>query len=422
MHSENQNKKLKFQRWFAIWQSILRTQRSNLGLFYKKLQATEKLPRIKRAGIFLLGIVIAIWVIKGCSPKPSPAFTPPKVIVQVPASKIMTDYITQTGTLIAFNSVDLVARIEGFLEKINFVDGSFVDKGQLLFIIEPQPYLDQLKEAQDTVISDEATYGYDQIELARQQRMYKQNATSLNSVQEWETKVQKSKAELDKSKASENSAAITYSYTHVLSPFKGRIGRHLVDIGNLVGNGAATTLATVDQIDPIYVYFNLNELDLIKVRQAAKEYGIKPEDLSDIPVYASLQDRSDFSHEGRLNFVNTGLNASTGTLEFRALLPNPKFELLPGLFVKVRVPLGPPSQKLIVPATSVQYDQRGAYVTVVDPQQIAQIRRVITGEIDGSDMVITKGLTGKDRVIISGLQNVTPGNQVLSIEQGRQTT
>ncbi len=422
MASEKRRKSLKqylrtgeFRQKLNAWHPKLQVLFARVKSFFQHQAGERSRDRWKRIAILLVVVFVIIRLLRGCIPQPEPIYPAPQVVVQSPIAKMITNYVTQTGTLVAFNSVDLVARVEGFLDKIDFVDGAFVKKGQLLFIIEPQPYLDQLKEAKDAVISDQATYEYDKIEYARQQRMYKQNATSLNSVQQWETKVQKSKAELDKAKANEDSTAITYSYTHVLSPFDGRIGRHLIDVGNLVGNGTATKLATVEQIDPIYVYFNLNELDLIKLRASAKQHGIKPEDLSDIPVYASLQDRTDFSHEGRLNFVNTGLNSSTGTLEFRALLPNKNFELLPGLFVQVRVPLGAPQRQLTVPTTAVQYDQIGAYVMVVNQQKIVEIRRVITGTKDDESISVIKGLKEQDKVIISGLQNASPGNPVAPI-------
>ncbi|NDH67868.1 MAG: efflux RND transporter periplasmic adaptor subunit, partial [Gammaproteobacteria bacterium] len=239
--------------------------------------------------------------------------------------------------------------------------------------------------------------------------------TSLNSVQEWETKVLQSKADLDKASANERNAAITYSYTHVLAPFDGRMGRHLVDVSNLVGNGAATKLATIEQIDPIYVYFNLNELDLLRVRRMANDNGITPDDLSSIPVYVSLQSKTDFSHEGKLDFVNTGLNASTGTMEFRALLPNQDFALLPGLFVQVRVPVQQPKQQLTVPEVAVQYDQIGAYLYVVDDTNSVTLKRVVIGPTDAGYRAITQGLLATDNVVVAGLQNAALGIKVTPV-------
>ena len=188
-----------------------------------------------------------------------PEIPAPKVVVQQPQWREMVEYVTQTGTLVAYNSVDLVARIEGYLDAIKFTDGSFVKKGQPLFVIQPEPYFEQLKAAQATVAAQKAYNVYVKSEYARQKKMYTQQATSLNNVEKWLAKTEESDAEIAKAVANEAIAAINYSYTHVEAPFDGRIGRHLVDVGNLVGNGVATNLANIEQIDPIYAYFNLNE-------------------------------------------------------------------------------------------------------------------------------------------------------------------
>lgn len=195
----------------------------------------------------------------------------PKVFVQHPKTLQITQYMIQTGNTVAYNSVDLVARVEGYLETINFVDGTLVKKGDTLFIIEPAPYLAKLNEAKATLDAQKAVFAYDQSEYQRQQRMFRENATSKNNVEKWLAKKEESAAEVEKAQQNLEIAKINYSYTHVHAPFNGRIGRHLIDIGNLVGNGAATELATIDQLDPIYVYFNLNEIDLIPIREAAKK-------------------------------------------------------------------------------------------------------------------------------------------------------
>lgn len=376
--------------------------------------------RTKMLKLLLTGIGIVLflnWGVQRIIKSRTPDFPLPMVIVQKPKAANVTEYVTQTGSLVAYNAVDLVARIEGFLEKIKFTDGTFVKKGQELFIVEPQPYWDKLKEAEASVAAETASNAYAKIEHERQQKMYRQNATSLNSVQEWETKVLQSQADVEKAKANADSKSITYSYTHVLAPFDGRMGRHLVDVGNLVGNGAATKLATIEQLDPIYVYFNLNELDLLRLRRIARDNGLKPEDINTIPVYVSLQNKTDFSHVGKLNFMNTGLNASTGTMEFRALLSNKDYTLLPGLFVQVRVPVSKPQIQLTVPETAIQYDQIGAYLFIVDAKNTVVIQRVSVGpSTDHGYRAITEGLNANDSVVVSGLQNAAPGIQVAPVQ------
>lgn len=384
-------------------------------------QRGDKMTKEKRSKLIKIAIILLVVafllnsIVKHFTNKTQIPPAPP-VVIQKPIAMEITNYVTQTGTVVAYNSVDLVARIEGYLEKVEFTDGTFVKKGQELFLVEPLPYMEKWKEALAVVAAQRASFTYTKAEFARQQRMYKQNATSLNNVEKWSAQTDEVKAEIDKAVANAAVAGINYSYTHILAPFDGRVGRHLVDPGNFVGNGKATNLATIEQLDPIYVYFNLNELDLIKVREIARSHAFNPKNIDDIPVYVKMQNETDFVHKGKLNFVNTGLNASTGTMEFRALLPNKDYTLLPGLFVQVRVPTSKPSSQLTVPDTAVQYDQIGAYVLTADTNNVVIVKRVVTGALKGEARAILKGLTAKDNVIISGIQNAIPGNQVSPVQ------
>lgn len=375
-----------------------------------KLSSMRKKQWLQAGALALLALIVLHYWFKPAAP----AIPVPKVGVQKPVSMPITEYVRQTGSVVAYNSVDLVARVEGYLQDILFTDGSVVKKDQPLFVIQPEPYLEKLKEAKASVAANQAAYAYAKSEYARQQRMYKDNATSLNSVESWLARMQQSEAELMKAQANEVNAQINYTYTHVNAPFTGRIGRHLVDTGNLVGNGAATVLANIEQINPIYVYFNLNELDLIKLHQAAQREGMKPGDIEKIPVFVKMQNEKDYVHQGKLDFVNTGLNASTGTMEFRAILDNKNYTLLPGLFVQVRVPVTQPKDQLTVPAEAVLYDQSGAYLLVVDATDTVVQLRVTIGTAEQGRVPVLKGLTATDRVIISGLQFATPGNKVIA--------
>jgi len=372
--------------------------------------------RIAVIAVILAAACMVFYVTKRHPAEGPPKLSPPKVTVQKPQWKENVDYVTQTGTLVAYNSVDLVARVEGYLDSIEFTDGAFVKKGQELFVIQPDTYYQQLLAAQATVAAQKAANIYAKSEYERQKRMYSQDATSLNNVEKWLAKTQESDAEIEKAVANEKIAAINYSYTHVSAPFDGRIGRHLVDPGNLVGHGQATEIANIEQIDPIYAYFNLNELDLIKLREAAKAMGFKPEDINQISAEIKLQNETTFTHRGKLDFVNTGLNASTGTLEFRALLENKDHALLPGLFVQVRLPVSEPVEQMTIPDSAVLYDQIGPYVLIADADSVVQLKRVKLGGIDQEMRAITQGLTATDRVIVGGLQFATPDNKVNVLE------
>ncbi|MGQ3890618.1 efflux RND transporter periplasmic adaptor subunit [Legionella sp. CNM-4043-24] len=368
--------------------------------------------------IVVLALALLAYVVKHVFFKSSgPVIPVPVVVVQSPQWREMAEYVTQTGNTVAFNSVNLVARVEGYLDSFSFKDGSFVKKGQELFVIQPLPYLEQLKAANATVAAQKAGSAYAQSEYARQKRMYKENATSLNSVEIWLAKTHEAEAEVDKAVADAVQSEINYGYTHVKAPFDGRIGRHLVDPGNLVGHGEATQLATIDQISPMYVYFNLNELDLIRLRKAARAHGFKPDDLSKVPVYVSMQNENGFKYKATLDFVNTGLNASTGTMELRAVLENKDYDFVPGLFVQVKIAITMPAKQLTVPDTAIMYDQIGPYLLLVDQQNIVQLQRIELGGLEQGIRAVTKGLTINDRVIVAGLQNATPGNKVDAREQ-----
>ena len=367
---------------------------------------------VRTVGIAIIALFILYSIVHLFTKHGPPEIPPPTVVVQKPKLQAMVEYVTQTGTTVAYNSVNLVARVEGYLEEINFVDGALVKKGQELFVIQPPPYMEQLKAAQATVAAQKAADAYNKSEYARQKRMYKENATSLNDVEKWLAKTQEVEAEIDKATADAVNAEITYSYTHVLSPFDGRIGRHLVDIGNLVGNGQATNLATVQQITPLYVYFNLNEIDLIKLRSAARAMGLKPKDMHQIPVQVSMQNDPSTQYKATLDFVNTGLNASTGTMELRAVLENKDQLFIPGLFVQVKVAITQPEKVLTVPDTALLYDQIGPYLFVVDKDNKVVLKRVTLGSVEEGKRGILKGLDAQDNVIVEGLQNATPGSKV----------
>lgn len=372
------------------------------------------IDKLKNNKIVQLLILLAvIFVLYHLFKKPATMTLPPaKVGVELPKVMPITEYVKQTGSVVAYNSVDLVARVEGYLEEIKFTDGTKVNKDAPLFVIQPKPYEEKLKEAEASLAAEVAANAYAKSEYARQQRMYKQNATSLNSVESWLSRMQETEAKVSQAQANLEIAKINYSYTHVSAPFDGRIGRHLVDEGNLVGNGTATVLANIEQINPIYVYFNLNEIDLIKLRAAAMKKGFKPEDLNKIPVDVKLQTDTDYRFHGTLDFINTGLNASTGTMEFRALLDNPDFSLLPGLFVTVRVPVDDAKNELTIPDTAVLYDQIGAYVLAVDEQSNVLQLRIETGVAQNGRIPVVKGISSDTKVIVNGLQFATPGHKV----------
>jgi RND family efflux transporter MFP subunit len=346
----------------------------------------------------LLCLLATAAFLTGCG-KPTVAPAAPPVTVSHPRSEPVIVYLDLSGTVAASQSVDLVARVPGYLQSVNFADGAYVEAGQLLFVIEPGTYEEQVKLSEAALLQAQSEYD-------RQQELVKQNATAVANVEKWQS-------QRDQAAAQVALAKINLGYTRVTAPFSGRIGRHLVDPGNMVGATGGTQLATLDQIVPIYVYFSLNERDALRISTVMRERGMKPGvGVGTAPVLVGLQNEEGYPHQGMLDFVNNGVSTSSGTLQLRAVLTNEDKVLFPGVFARVRVPLGEPQPMLVVPNLAIGNDQEGDYVLVVGPGDIVARRSVVKGPLTGNDCAIRSGLTPGDRVIVNGLVNARQGNKV----------
>jgi RND family efflux transporter MFP subunit len=324
---------------------------------------------------------------------------PPPVTIAKPVQGTVTDYLLATGSVAPAQSVDLVARVEGYLRSVNFSDGSLVKAGQLLFVIEPEPYQAKLASYQAQMQNAKSEY-------ERQLRMIKENATSQANVEKW-------RSQLEQAEAAVTLAKIDLGYTRITAPFDGRVGRHLVDPGNLVGAmGSSTKLATIEQVNPVYIYFSVNERDVQRIRAEARARGLPTNVPPKLPVYAGLQIESGYPHEGLLDFASTGLDTGSGTMQARAVLANAERVLLPGMFVRLRVPIANAPGGLLVPDRVVSVDQAGAYLLVVDAGHHVQQQRVEVGAVQDGMRVIRSGLDAQADVVVDGLQNAVPGNLV----------
>jgi RND family efflux transporter MFP subunit len=242
--------------------------------------------------------------------------------------------------------------------------------------------------------------------------MIKDRATSQENVETAQSNLAAAKADVEQAAANLTIAQINLGYTTVKAPFDGRMGRHLVDVGNLVGAGTPTTLATIEQIDPLYVYFTLNEIDVLRVRDAMRARGIEQAPVGKLPIYLGLQTEDGYPHQGTLDFVNSGLDTSTGVLQLRAQVDNKERYFVPGLFVRVRVPLGEPKPGLFVPDAVVGYDQAGHYVLVVGAGNKVERRTVVIGALQGKLREIAQGLKAEEKVVIDGVLKAVPGSVV----------
>jgi len=355
---------------------------------------------------------LAVLAIAGCKKQNSfIAPPPPKVTVATPVTQTINRYLEATGNTAAFNSVDLVARIQGTLQAIDYVDGAAVKKGDLLFVIEPLPYQTKLQQAQAAEAGAQAQLNNAEINFNRQLSLQTNNVASVQNLDDAREARDNAQAALLQAKANTQLAAITYSYTNVTAPFDGLVSAHLVSIGNLVGT-SPTQLATIVQTQPIYVNFNLSEQDVERVRAEMRRRGLTRTDIQKVPVEIGLQTETGFPHVGHLDYAAPMISASTGTLAVRGLLENEDRALLPGNFVRVRVPIERNVQAMLVPATALGGDQGGPYVLLVGTDDVVEQRPVTTGPQVGALRVIESGLALTDRVVVDGLQRAVPGQKV----------
>ena len=337
---------------------------------------------------------------------------PPKVTVAAPVEQDVTRYFEATGNAAAVNSVDLVARVQGFVQAIGYTDGQFVKKGTSLFTIEPEPYKLKVDAAKASVTSAQANLKQAQQEYDRQAELVgKQVSTQANYDKALASR-DSAQGDLQSDQANEQQAEINYSYTNVTAPFDGTVSARQVSIGELVGASASpTVLATIVQLDPIWVNFNASERDVLAIREALAKTGRTTADLLGYEVEVALQDETDYPHVGKLDYVAPTVDPSTGTLAARAVLSNPSRTLLPGFFVRVRVP-GKPMPMLLIPDIAIGSDQGGRYVLVVNKDNVVEQRKVEAGQLVGELRVIDKGLTKDDRVIVGGIMRAIPGQKV----------
>jgi RND family efflux transporter MFP subunit len=336
---------------------------------------------------------------------------PPKVTVAKPVEQKVTRYFEATGNTAAINSANLVARVQGFLTEIKYQDGMPVKKGTPLFIIEQEPYRLKLQQAQAAEAAAQASVTQTQAEYDRQQDLATRQVASKAALDNATANRDSAKAKLLQAQADTKQAQINLDYTTVIAPFDGIVTARQVSTGELVGGGGAQVLATIVQLDPIYVNFTASERDVLHVRDMLYKRGQKATDLLGTEVEVGLQTDQGYPHKGKLDYIAPTVNQGTGTLAARAVLPNAARLMLPGFFVRVRVPLEE-QPALLVPSVALGSDQAGRYVLVVNAESVVEQRKVETGPTVGEMTVIENGLKPDDRVITAGLLRAVPGQKV----------
>ena len=390
-----------------------------------KLSATEKSERLAQTLIAIGSfrgpkslIVLLAITLSGCGDKPpaqAAAGAPPVTVAQ-PTKRTVTDWDEFTGRFEAVEEVQVRARAGGFVTSVEFRDGAFVNTGDLLYVIDPRPFEAVAEQAEGQLSDARAKAELGKRELDRALTLNQTQAVADSIVDQRRQALQAANAAILQAEGALKAAKLNIEFTHVAAPIGGRVSRHLVSVGNLVqgsdGGGAATLLTSIVSLDPIYIYFDMDEATYLKNNRLYFE-GKRPSSRdTPNPVQVALTGETKPSHDGKVDFLDNRLDVSTGTLRGRAIIPNKDFSILPGQFGRVRLIGSSPYEALLLPDTAIATDQSRKIVFVVKDDDTVEARPVVLGPLDEGLRVIREGLKPEDRVIVDGLQRARVGAKV----------
>lgn len=372
----------------------------------------------------VLGVLVVVVAV-GCKQQtpPRPSLTA-EVTVSHPVTQEVTDALEFTGTLSALESVDIRARVTGFLEEVHFKPRAKMNKDDVLFTIDQRPFKNALDSAVGAEQSLQAQLVKAQWDLDKTQRLVAQGAASQDELTTALTTRDSTAAQIAQAQAQIQTAKLNLDFCTVIAPIHGRVSRNLIDPGNIV-TADATLLATIVNDDAIYAYFNVSEQDALVIRDRTRRrleaegrtFREQPEP-SEVrpPTYLGLMTEDGFPHAGYIDYIAPEVDSSTGTIQLRARFENADGTLLPGLFVRVRVPISKPYQGLTVTERALGSDQGQRYVLVVNDKNVVEYRAVQIGTLHAGLRVIEQGLRPDDWVIVNGMQRVRPGIPVKPVQ------
>jgi membrane fusion protein (multidrug efflux system) len=365
--------------------------------------------RAVAAFALLLAAHGAVLCADGPDPGPDPGRAPtPGVIVAPVTPRTITRSGSHVGRAQAIKTVNLVARVSGFLQRQAFTDGQQVRTGDLLLVIEPDTFKAAVAQAEASLAKAQAVEKNAALTLQRSQELVRTNAVPQSTVDQNVADHDSARADASAAQASLDQAKINLGYTEIRAPIDGRIGMILVSVGNYVGPTAGT-LATIVSQDPIHVFFPVSTAQFLDYKQRSADRADAP---TTAVVRLKLPNGQHYPHTGPINFYDIQTNRGTDTITVRALLPNPDGWLMDGQIVDVTVEVGQPKQALMIPQAALQLDRSGSYVLVVDHDDKVAQRRVTLGAVEGSEVVVEQGLEAGERVIVEGIQKVRPGQKV----------
>jgi RND family efflux transporter MFP subunit len=335
-------------------------------------------------------------------PKPPP----PQVQVSLPITRVVTEYEDFTGQTQALQTIEIRARATGYLTKVHFKEGALVKKGDPLFEIDPRPYEADLAQAEANVIQSIAHAKRLALDLRRAEALVNKGAMSREDYDKTSGDKAEAEAAVGSAKAFRDHAKLNLEFTTVLAPISGRISRRLLDPWNMV-KADETPLTTVVSLDPMYAYFDVDEANAQRLQRLEREGKINGKDPR--PVLLGLGDEEGFPHPGTLDFVDNQLDSNTGTLRMRGIFPNPNQEISPGLFARIRLPIGTPHKALLVAEQALARDQGQKYLYVVNDSNHVEYREVTVGRLYDGLREVTGKLAPGEKVVVTGLQRIRPG-------------
>lgn len=378
--------------------------------------ASATITRLSSLVLVLAGGLLAA----ACDEAPTAAAPPPppEVTVATPLVKQVQEWDEYTGRFEAVELVDLRARVSGYLDSIHFKDGEMVQKGQLMFTIDPRPYQIAIEQAQGAVAKAEALATLAGLEADRAAKLVGNSVVSRATYDQRQQEKESADADVAEAKARLDKAKLDLTFTQIIAPVEGRTSNRRVDVGNLVMGDldGATPLTTIVSLDPIYFVFDASEADYLRYQQLARDGERQSSRDAPNPVYVRLTDETGWPHKGHMDFVDNVVDRSTGTIRGRAVFDNADQQLTPGVFGRLRIVGSGLYEAVMIPDEAIMADQSDKIVYVVGDDGTVAVRKLQLGPIIDGLRVVRSGLEGKERVIINGLLRARPGGKVTAKE------
>lgn len=366
-------------------------------------------------------IILFALAIAGCSDGKQQAGAPPplQVTVDHPTQRTIVDYDEYVGRFVPIESVEVRARVSGYLDSVHFTDGQIVNQGDLLFTIDKRPFQTALEQAKATLTQARANLAFADADLGRAQHLVRDRTITEQTFDQRTQAKRVAEAAVTAQEAAVRQASLDLEFTELRAPVTGRIGDRRVSPGNLVSGGTGgntTLLATIVTYEPIRFEFTFDEASYLRYQRLPKTGSAMANPSGGVDVALKLLDEQTFDHKGRMDFVDNVIDRATGTIRGRAVFSNPTGVLTPGMFARIRVPGSSAYQALLVPEVAIGTDQTRKFVSVVGPDDVLQQKFVTLGEAVGDLRVIREGLTPEDRIVVKGLVKGRPGQKVKPVE------